>query len=67
MLNLGEVGKSILQILKYSSAQGDLFSLRPVGVRSLNAAEPGFHLCFQSNLILVLPTVTPHKVSHYHL
>lgn len=49
MLNLGEMGKSILQMLKYSSAQGDLFSLGSVGVRSLNAAEPGFHLCFQSN------------------
>lgn len=67
MLNLGEMGKSILQILKYSSAQGDLFSLRSVGVRSLNAAEPGFHLFLQSKLILVLPTVTPRKVSHYHL
>lgn len=25
---------------------------------NLSAAEPGFHLCFQSDLILVLPAVT---------
>lgn len=58
MLNLSEPGKEILQALKYSSAQDDLFPLRSVQVRSLNAAEPGFRLSFQSNLILVLPTVT---------
>lgn len=58
MLNLSEVSEEILQVLKYSFAQDDLFPLRSVGVRSLNAAEPGFHLCFQSNLILVLPAIT---------
>lgn len=59
MLNLGEGDKDILQMCEYSSAQDDPFPLRSVRVRSLNAAEPGFHLCFQSNLILVLTTVTP--------
>lgn len=53
MLNLTEVCKEILQVLEYSFAQDDLFPLKSVGVRSLNAAEPGFHPSFQSNLILL--------------
>lgn len=40
----------------YLSAQDDLFSFRLVGVGSLNAAQPGFHLCSLSNLIIVLAT-----------
>lgn len=39
-------------------AQDDLFTFRLVGVGSLNAAQPGFHLCSLSNLIIVLASAT---------